>query len=462
MSPHVFPKSLLERAFECEASLPVNADEFPHLSTDTRTIQAGDLFIALKGDVHDGHSFLESAFKKGAAAALVTSSQVTDSLAKQYPLYQVPDSLNAFRNLAKVWRSQFTYPVVAIAGCVGKTTTKEMLAAIMTGRFQNVLKTELSQNGFIGIPMTLMGLRSDHHAAVIEIGIDDIGAMAQHLEIVKPTHGIVTAIGPEHLENLKDVETVFLEEMKLAEWIRFSEGVIALNGDDIWIQKVLHSYPTAWTYSLSKTNAKVLGSLEQDSLKLRVSNTAQTFSLPLPLRGEHNAQNLLAAGTIALSMGMVEKDIISGLQSFQTAKGRSEWKIFGKLKIFADYYNASPVSMRAAFNTVKSEGMPLVLCLGDMLELGEDEEKYHRELKNDVLALKPLEVLLYGPRMQWLADELKGHIPTRHFTEHEKMAESLRNYKQNEALLLLKGSRGMRMENVLKHLESHGQDSSKS
>lgn len=459
MSPHVFPKSLLELAFECEASLPLSLAGFTQISTDSRSIQSGELFVALPGDSFDGHAYIEAAFQKGASAALATRAKVPETLAKKYPIYLVPDSLTAFRNLAKVWRSQFTFPVIAIGGCVGKTTTKEMLASLLSGHYPNILKTELSQNGFAGIPMTLMKLRSHHHAAVIEIGIDDIGAMESHLEIVKPTHGIVTAIGPEHLELLKDVETVFREEMKLAEWIRLSEGTIALNADDTWIQKSLSAYPTAWTYSLGKNTARVVGKNENDTLKVN-----QKLSLQLPLKGDHNAQNLLAASTIALSLGMNEKEILTGLQSFQTAKGRSEWKKINELMIFADYYNASPVSMRASFSVVKNEaqGKPLILCLGDMLELGTDEEKYHRDLRDDVLALKPKSVFLYGPRMKWLNEELQGKVPSQHYSTHEEMAKAVMPFAKTPTLLLLKGSRGMRMENVLKALETHGPSSTQS
>jgi UDP-N-acetylmuramoyl-tripeptide--D-alanyl-D-alanine ligase len=218
------------------------AVSFSAVATDSRKIKPGSLFVALKGERVDGHDYLDAAIQSGATGLIVQkgrSIKIPGTISNSVTVFEVPDTLAAFRTLAAAWRKDFPGPVIAVAGAVGKTSTKEMLAAIVAGRKgpQTVLKTEASQNGFIGIPMTLLELRPEHKIAVIEIGIDDIGAMRSHLDIVKPTAAIVTAIGPEHFEKLKDLDTVTREETLSLTDTLDRGGSAAINLDDPEIRK---------------------------------------------------------------------------------------------------------------------------------------------------------------------------------------------------------------------------------
>ncbi|MEO5969785.1 MAG: Mur ligase family protein, partial [Bdellovibrionia bacterium] len=212
----------------------------PHLPftgvfTDSRKTEPGSLFVALKGDNYDGHDFIEKAVSNGARGVLCQRGHsITGS--KDAYLFYVEDPLRAYRRFAAAWRKEFSIPVIAVAGSAGKTTTKELLAAILQGKWKNILKTQGSQNGFVGIPMTLLEMRTHHEAAIIEVGIDEVGAMEQHMALVSPGYSILTSIGPEHLENLIDVPTVAREEGIALSHVARGEGTVAIYLDDPWIR----------------------------------------------------------------------------------------------------------------------------------------------------------------------------------------------------------------------------------
>lgn len=421
--------------------------EFLRVCTDSRSVRPGDLFVALKGDAFDAHDFIASAVQAGATGVLCRKG-TPHSGATLY--FEVNDTLAAFRSLAAAWRREFQIPVVAVAGSVGKTTTKEFLASILSGRFARILKTEASQNGFIGIPMTLMGLRPEHQAAVIEVGIDEIGAMAQHLEVVCPTHSLVTAIAEEHLEKLRDLATVAHEEnLALTETARRG-GTALVHLDDSWIAPVWERLPPGrrmgYGFQKSVTGTDVLQAQARDQVLVL---QGESYSCPLP--GSHHLGNLLGAVAAALALGLSPDEIRTGLARFQGAYGRTEMReLPGPIQVICDFYNANPASTRAALGLLPQSGRTHV-CLGDMLELGPDEEAFHRALTDPLLAASVGHVYLFGLRMTALKDELSrrgfsGYC--EHFPSHASLASALQKRMKPGDTILLKGSRGMRMEEV--------------
>ena len=361
--------------------------------------------------------------------------------------------------------------MVVIAGANGKTTTKELLAAILTGKFPQVLKTQGSQNGYLGIPMTLLELRASHGVAVVEVGIDEIGAMVKHMEIVEPTVSLVTVIGPEHLEKLHDVAPVARVECIALTHVAAAGGMVAINLDDPWLEPLAKSLTgRKLGYSLEPSKGEGLkdlirGKITDGETSLVVNGFGLSdFSVKLPLLGKHNAANLLAALALARTLGLSPDEIRRGLATFKGADGRSELRMLaGATPVVCDYYNASPLSMAAGLQLLEqvstSEGGKKRVrwaCLADMLELGPDEESFHRALADPLCALKIENVLLYGPRMKWLQDELKKRkFPGRleHFQSHPEMAGVLNSSIGRNDALLIKGSRGMRMEEVWKLLK---------
>lgn len=433
--------------------------------TDSRTIAAGDLFVAYKGEVMDGHDFIAQAVERGCRAVLC---EKYPSAAPQegVDIFLVENTLESFRILAKTWRGFLGTNLIAVAGSVGKTTTKDILAAMLSGKWPKVLKTTGSQNGFFGIPMTLMELRDEHDAAVIEVGIDAPDAMLQHIDVVRPDVALVTAISEEHLEWLKDLKTIAYEENLILQETAQAGGVAIINLDDPWIKPMMESIKSStkigFTMQGSAGPQTLRGQLVDAGEVLEVSGmNISKFSVPMPLPGEHNARNLLGAVAAALVVGVKPDEIKKGMESFAPSGGRSQMeKTPSGLQVLCDFYNANPASMKAAFEVAKSSHKTgsLWLCLADMKELGEQEEALHRDLAASILKLpKDTKILLYGERMNWLSDELRKQKFSgmlENFSSHETLGSHLKKHLQKNDFVLLKGSRSMKMERVWESLRT--------
>jgi UDP-N-acetylmuramoyl-tripeptide--D-alanyl-D-alanine ligase len=444
--------------------------KFVKVTTDSRQISPGCLFVGIKGEHFDGNAFAEQALQAGALGVVTAQPIDPKPWANRY-IYHVSDSLAAFRDLARAWRKVFRGPVVAVAGSVGKTTTKEMTAALLRGKWPSVIKTESSQNGFVGIPMTLMSFTPDHHAAVVEIGIDDVDAMMQHWQLVLPDLAVITVTGPEHLERLRDVETASREEFVLLVQAFHAGKTVVLNLDD---ERIIHlarenkiSGPNVWGFSLRQNSAQALSIPKQtiygeyiaNSNRLKCTASTGAVTLDCPLHGAHNANNLLAAFTVGRALGLTEEEMRSGLKLFHSPPGRSEVKNLPTGQtVICDHYNANPSSFGSALEmsqTIHRSRGPskgkLWACLGDMLELGAHEERMHRNLAKVLADHQVDEVLLVGERMRWLLDEVNSrriNIQVRHVETHQTAAEVLARESRPQDTILIKGSRGLRMERV--------------
>jgi UDP-N-acetylmuramoyl-tripeptide--D-alanyl-D-alanine ligase len=423
-------------------STPSGSADFHHFTsviTDSRKIHPGCIFLAIKGEVFDGHTFIEQAIEQG-AKGVVFQRGSTIKNPKDSFLFPVDDTVQAFRKIAFAWRREFSIPLIAVAGSVGKTSTKEILTSILRGKYSEVLKTVGSQNGFVGIPMTLMDLRTEHQAAVIEVGIDEIGAMKQHMELVGATASVLTTIGAEHLEKLRDIPTVAQEEGIALSSVAQSGGLVAISLDDPWIKPHAKTIRTGKkiTYSLEDQGADLRGVYDSAADILKVD--AESYAMPLP--GLHNARNTLAAISVAIGIGLTPAEIQAGLKTFKPVSGRSEVKEIGiqnKYRVICDYYNANPDSTAAGLlllSKLAKTGKRFA-CLADMLELGTDEESFHRELAGVLMTENIEHVFLYGVRMKALQDELRK----RGFSK-----------ARSGDTILIKGSHSMKMEKVFEVL----------
>jgi len=437
------------------------------LTTDSRRVVPGALFIAIRGDTFDGHDFILEAVGKGAAAVLCERAPA-EALSGPAALFCVPSSMNAIRSLAHAYRKSFEIPLIAVVGAVGKTTTKELVASTLSGRFEHILKTEGSQNGFLGIPLTLLNLRPETQIGVIEIGIDEIGAMKQHLELVEPTHVILTRTGPEHLHQLKTVEIAAEEELKAFDHALRKRIPLAINLSDPFV-KAWHSKHGAGlagishpTYSMTPSDqAGFTGSFAPDARTLTIRSEAGSSVFSCPLPGEHHAHNLLAAVVVSRFFGLTDEEIARGIASFKTAYGRTElYSLPGNIRVIGDYYNSNPTSLEAALKLLTAEtgASSYHAVLGDMLELGDEEESFHRAVAGPLADSGVTRVWLYGPRMKWLQNELEksGAPASAHFESHEALLGALKSALAPGARILVKGSRGMKMEKVLKGLLPEG------
>jgi UDP-N-acetylmuramoyl-tripeptide--D-alanyl-D-alanine ligase len=464
-----FVYQALNFSASAQRSLHSAAPAFKSVVTDSRKIEPGCLFVAIQGEKFDGHEFIAQAVEKGARGILCRRGTQVPAK-KDLAVFAVEDTLVAYRKLGAAWRREFSIPVVAVAGSVGKTTTKEILSAILRGRWPQVLRTQGSQNGFVGIPMTLLEIRAEHGAAVIEVGIDEIGAMEQHMPLIHATVAVLTAIAPEHLEKLLDIPTVAREEGVALTSVANAGGLVAVNLDDSWIRPhfstIRNGKKLGYTMA-ADGKALAPGTLAgklTDSGKLEVSGLgAAPVQFEPPMQGRHNAGNLLAAIAVAHGLGLTADEIKKGLLTFSGAEGRSEVReLSGGRPIICDYYNASPASMEAGFQLVTDvakakHSKARWACLGDMLELGAGEEGYHRALADSLIGLGFEHVLLYGPRMQSLHQELQGRGykgTLSHHPSHEDLAKILLTQAAPGDAILIKGSRGMKMEEIWKSISS--------
>ena len=316
------------------------------------------------------------------------------------------------------------------------------------------MKTTGSQNGFVGIPMTLMDLRIEHQAAVIEVGIDEIGAMKQHMELVGATASVLTTIGAEHLEKLRDIPTVAQEEGLALSAVAQSGGLVAISLDDPWIKphaKTIRAGKKI-TYSLEEQGADLRGIYDSATDTLKIGS--DSYALPLP--GLHNARNTLAAIAVAIGIGLTPAEIQAGLKTFKPVSGRSEVKEIGEetqYRVICDYYNANPDSTAAGLLllTKLAKTGKRFACLADMLELGPDEEKFHRELATVLMSEGTEHVFLHGTRMKALQDELKKRNfskDVQHFESQDALAQAVMAKVRSGDTVLIKGSHSMKMEKV--------------
>ncbi len=432
------------------------------ITTDSRAVNPGDLFVAIRGDSLDGHDFIPKAVAAGAVAILSARTEHHPGVAT----FQVEDTLAAVRKLAGEYRRQFKIPLIGVVGAVGKTTTKELIASVLQGRFSSVLKTEGSQNGFLGIPLTLLQLNAGHEIGIIEIGIDEIGAMDQHLDLVEPTHLILTRTGPEHLHQLKTVEIAAREELRAFDH-GLARGIpLAINLSDPFVKAwyAKHRAELARiphpTYSMAEADlADNTGRNDADEGTLFIRTPPGTSAFRCPLPGEHHAHNLLAAIVVSRFFGLSDAEIAAGISTFKTAYGRTELHpLPGGGELIGDHYNSNPASLAAALKLLREKkGAPQYhAVLGDMLELGEEEERFHREIIEPVRDFGITHLWLFGPRMKALLDEVQkkpGFAPllqsSAHFERIEDLAAALNAQRVPGARILLKGSRGMKMERVL-------------
>ena len=431
------------------------------ISTDTRAIRPGDCFVALQGDRHDGHDFIPRALSGGAQALLIHSSKTDTAtrLPEDVAAIAVDDTLFALGELARYHRNRHFIPVVGITGSNGKTSTKEMVAEILSVR-RRVLKNEGNFNNLIGVPLTLLRLEPQHEAAVVEMGINVPGEMGRLVEIAGPTSGLITNIHPAHLEGLGSLRGILAEKGKLWENLG-SDGLAAVNLDDPLLAEFAAGIEARTVkYSLRDAGADVhlLGSVEtvDGASNFRMALGGDVVSVRLPVPGVHQVQNALAASALAWGMGETPGSIVEGLAGCRAVKQRMQiHRLKGDRVLVDDSYNANPGSMLAAVRTVLSAngGKPCIAVLGEMRELGTDSGLLHRELGRDIAKLGIGRLIAIGELGREIVEGAKeAGLPEtacRHVGTHGEAVAQLREDWSEGVWVLVKGSRAMAMERIV-------------
>jgi UDP-N-acetylmuramoyl-tripeptide--D-alanyl-D-alanine ligase len=458
--------TLQEIARAVQASAPASLPAAPVsvVCTDTRQLVPGCLFVALKGERFDGHRFVARALAEGAAAAIIAQAQaeaVRAEVAGAGTLLVVDDPLRALGDLAGWYRSRFAIPVVGVTGSVGKTSTKEMLAAIL-GRRAPVVCTQANHNNEIGLPLTLFALESQHTAAVVELAMRGRGQIAYLANIARPRVGVITNIGTSHLELLGSQEAIARAKGELLEALP-PDGAAVLPAADPFLPllRSLSSAPvTTFGFAGEGSPDVAVADLMVEPTESRFTLQALgvSVSVRLPLPGRHNALNAAAAAAGALRAGATLADVAAGLEAARLPEMRMQvTRTASGITVLNDAYNASPASMAAALEHLAHlPGARRLAVLGDMLELGDGSRAGHREVGRHAAGLDLL--IAVGERARDLADGAReaGMAAERVLTCDDAAAALalLRQVVQPGDAVLVKASRGMRLEIVSEGLES--------
>jgi len=426
------------------------------ISTDSRSVLPGQLFIALRGEKFDGHDFIAGALESGALCAVV--DRKWKSSAKQ-PLIVVEDTTKALGMIARFYRRKYSIPVIAVVGSNGKTTTKEMITAVLRKRFR-ILSTKGNLNNQIGVPLTILQLKPAHQLAVVEIGTNHPGEQKYLCDILAPTHGALTNIGHEHLEFFGDLNGVAKEEGELFKVLGKS-GTAFVNIDDARVVAQAKPVRKRVTYGFLDSRAAVRGKLlkvdDDGCFKFAVTEKGKKpFAVHLSVPGKHIMANALAAATVGLSFRVPAREIRQALEKFSGFKKRMEVFTAGGVKILNDTYNANSDSVVPALETLqvmKVRGKKIVV-LADMRELGSSSIEEHRRIGRTVGNMGFEYLLTCGSDAKYICEE--AGVEHKFFCDsREQLSETLCGIVAAGDAVLVKGSRGMKMENVVVTLRNY-------
>ncbi|MDD4929667.1 MAG: UDP-N-acetylmuramoyl-tripeptide--D-alanyl-D-alanine ligase [Gallionella sp.] len=434
---------------------------FTGVSTDTRKLAQGDLYVALRGEHFDGADFISQAEQSGAVAALVNQDSGFRIQDAGFPIILVEDTRLALGQLAAYWRRQFDIPLVAITGSNGKTTVKEMLASILrsaAGSVDAVLATKGNFNNDIGMPLTLLQLNKQHRYAVIEMGMNHPGEIDYLTHIACPQVALINNASGAHLEGMGSVEAVAEAKGEIFAGLQH-EGSAIINADDEYapLWRSLAGVHSLLEFGLSRplSNPDVSGVWTANATGLRL--TAQTprgdFTADLQVPGEHNARNALAATAAAITLNLPLESIVEGLEKFTGVAGRLQRKSARNGAIVIDdTYNANPASLHAAIAVLAETPGHRVLVLGDMGELGENAADFHAQIGVQARAAGIESLYALGELSREAVRAFAGGA--RHFDRVEDLQAVLENELNADTTVLVKGSRFMKMERVVKYLVS--------
>lgn len=429
------------------------------VAIDTRTLKDGSLFVALKGERADGHDYIEQAILNGASLVL---AQEGKSIPKGCPAIIVPDTLEALGNLAREYRNMFRIPVIAVTGSVGKTSTKEMIAAILSARY-NVHKSKGNYNNEIGLPLSVLELNQDHDVAVFEMGMRGFDEISVLSKIVSPDIAVITNIGISHIERLGSRQNILKAKLEILNGLS-SEGVVILNGDDELLSglKDLLKFKTLlygidenqdiWAYDLSSRG--------EEGVSFQVKTQKSDMQLFIPAPGIHNVHNALAGIAVAECLNMSESEIREGLSGFSGEQMRLCIEEKNGIKIINDSYNAAPSSMKAAIDVLCdiSAHRRRWVILGDMLELGDWAEEAHKKIGRLVSKLGIEYMVGIGSLAKWYIEGANEAPANRTITKLFSTAAEARPYinalTQKGDVLLIKGSRMIKLDVLANELLS--------
>ena len=422
------------------------------VSTDTRTIQDGDVFIALKGDNFDGHAFLTMACEKGAACVIISTEEAGNSLPESVSVFLVEDTKQALEDLAHFHRMRFHVPVIGVTGSNGKTTTKDMIAALLSTRFQ-VCATQKNFNNEIGLSKTLLSMTEKTEVVVVEMGMRGFGQIAELCHIASPTIGVVTNVGTSHIGILGSQANIAKAKGELIEALP-ADGLAVLNGDDPYVKAMGQSFSgKVITYGMKEHSTVMAKDIHYEETMTRYTCAMfdEAYKIKLNVLGPHNVYDALAATAVARILGVDYRKIQKALSDFQPIGQRQTILDVHGISIMDDSYNATPLSMEMAFRSLKQlPGNHYYLVLGDMGELGAFEEELHYETGKKAAAIGFDGLITVGPLCHHLAKGARegGMTTVIETASCEEAARELSKLAKPGDMVLVKGSHYMHMEKI--------------
>lgn len=430
-------------------------DSFDCVGKDSRAVKQGMFYIAIKGENFDGNKYAQSAMENGAMGCLVS-----EPVESEKAVVLVDDTIKALGKLSKYYRDKFDIPYVGITGSVGKTTTKDMIACALSAKF-NVMKTQGNFNNHIGLPLTLLNLDTYHEIGVTEMGMSNFGEIDYLASIVKPETAVYTNIGVSHIENLGSRENILKAKCEMLDHIK-GDGFVVLCGDDDLLVKLADDLKLSHvTYGIENKNcdyyAYNIKQSGETETKFSIHSPNGEFEGKIPVLGDHNVNNALAAFIVATHYGVKEEAAIEALSLFEPGAMRQNIIKTNGITVINDCYNSSPSSMQAGLKTLRQiSGSRKIAVLGDMLEIGELSERLHKDVGTYVVENKTDFLIAIGKDSKFIIDGAceKGFdkSKTKYFTSKGEAKEFLDKFIQKEDAILVKASRSMEFEEIVDYI----------
>lgn len=449
---------------ECNGSLVFGDEniECINFSTDTRKIENGDVYVGLKGEKFDGSKFFKDALEKGAKVCILQNIEINNEIKNEYKdraIIIVEDTLKALQNIAKYKRSLYNIPVIAITGSVGKTSTKDMVASIVSTKYKT-LKTEGNFNNHIGVPLTILRLK-DEEAMVVEMGMSNLGEISLLTKIAKPTIAVITNVGTAHIGNLGSRENILKAKLEILEGLD-KNGCLIINNDNdmlhMWNEK--NKQYNVIDFGISNKSYAMAKEINLDgecsNYKLSIENN--NYDVNVPIGGEPFVYNSLCAVCVGKTLNISIENIISGIKNFKLTKNRMEIIKVNNITIINDCYNANFDSMKAGIeNLAKMNAKRKIAILGDMLELGGYSEKLHKAVGKEVAKNNINELIVVGNESKNIAKEAKDcGMKEKNIHEFDKNNDVIKfiiSNKEEDDCILIKASNGMHFIEIVDELK---------
>lgn len=456
-------KITLQDLFDMPTAEIHNPDLYRSITSvviDSRAVKRGSMFIAIKGEKFDGHEFIPEAMKNGANSFVINKKYLKKYFSLDKTFVTVSDTTKALGWLAYTWRKKSDAKIIAITGSNGKTSTKDYLTTILSEKFA-VHSTTANNNNHIGVPLTILSSKKKHQVLVLELGTNHFGEISYTANITAPDFALISNIGNSHLEFLKNRSGVLKEKKALFDATELNSGKIFINQDDPYLSSLKSHYTNVVTFGASKNtdySYRFINSANDGKSEIELSLRTKKLAVKSDLLGEHNYKNILSAAAVANELGVSASQMRKGISKLKPPKQRLNLIKKKKYSIIDDTYNANPESMKAALSVLaKFTPKKKIALLGDMFELGDQWKKHHQGLAKIILESKIDAAILIGSKMKFLHSALLNkHFPSHHFIDREELKMFLLNLNLNDTTILIKGSRGMKMDEFVKVILEKG------